>query len=376
MMPNLLEVLLGKSEPLKPLPPGMVSYHTPPEAEPQYRLHLRIEPDGEGVLIVNASSILHLNQTATEMIWHFIQGHTEQETSTQISKRYKVSPSVIQQDLQQFKNQLFNFILKKDQEPVSSFGFEPHYNLDHLSAPYRLDCGLTYRTDADQKPENELNTQQWKVLIEKASQAGIPHLIYFGGEPTLRNDLVEILEYTEELGLVSGLVSNSEKIYDDAYISALINAGLDHIMIPAGSTRKLVLENLQRVADKDLYTCVHFDVDDAHDFGATLQELTDMGVNAFSLLPASDELLSITQDLAAFVEQEQLVLVDDMPLPYAHPSRALRMQEGSISHPDEEFVYLQLDPSGNLRSRDGHHLGHLLNESFESIWARRHQNSR
>jgi hypothetical protein len=53
-------------EPYHPLPPGIYHYQTPPDAPQQYRLHLRVEKDGHGVLLINAARVLHLNQTATE----------------------------------------------------------------------------------------------------------------------------------------------------------------------------------------------------------------------------------------------------------------------------------------------------------------------
>jgi hypothetical protein len=50
----------------QPLEPGIYQYQAPPDAPHPYRLHLRIEPGGEGLLIINAKTVLHLNQTAAE----------------------------------------------------------------------------------------------------------------------------------------------------------------------------------------------------------------------------------------------------------------------------------------------------------------------
>ena len=43
----------------QPLQAGIYHYQSPPEGEQPYRLHLRLEPDGKGILIVNASTVLH-----------------------------------------------------------------------------------------------------------------------------------------------------------------------------------------------------------------------------------------------------------------------------------------------------------------------------
>ena len=50
-MTNLLKSVSRLFTPVKPLSPGIYHYQAPPEASTPYRLHLRIEPDGNGLLI-------------------------------------------------------------------------------------------------------------------------------------------------------------------------------------------------------------------------------------------------------------------------------------------------------------------------------------
>ncbi|MEM2749996.1 MAG: hypothetical protein QW147_05535, partial [Candidatus Bathyarchaeia archaeon] len=54
------------------------------------RLHLRLERDGSGVLIVNASRVLFLNKTAAEYVASFIRGDSEDETVRKMVKRYDI----------------------------------------------------------------------------------------------------------------------------------------------------------------------------------------------------------------------------------------------------------------------------------------------
>ena len=74
---SLLEKLRSWLEPAKPLPPEILYYQTPPDAPQQYRLHLRLEKDGRGLLVINAATVLHLNQTAAEYARLLIQGVEE-----------------------------------------------------------------------------------------------------------------------------------------------------------------------------------------------------------------------------------------------------------------------------------------------------------
>ena len=68
---NFFDDLFNAQE---PIPAGIYTYQAPPDADLPYKLHLRVEPDGTGILIINASTVLHLNQTAVEFAYYVIDG--------------------------------------------------------------------------------------------------------------------------------------------------------------------------------------------------------------------------------------------------------------------------------------------------------------
>ena len=62
------------------------------------------------------------------------------------------------------------------------------------SAPYRMDLAITYRCrnddsshcyDARPRQYPELDTHSWKQILDQLWEAGIPHVVFTGGEPTL-----------------------------------------------------------------------------------------------------------------------------------------------------------------------------------------------
>ncbi|MCU0373629.1 MAG: hypothetical protein MUE56_10360, partial [Ignavibacteria bacterium] len=61
----------------------MYHYQTPPEVTPPYRLHLRIESDSTGILIINAQTTLHLNQTAAEFAYYLVKKLPEDQVVAQ-----------------------------------------------------------------------------------------------------------------------------------------------------------------------------------------------------------------------------------------------------------------------------------------------------
>ncbi|MGD0807665.1 MAG: hypothetical protein ABSA10_09410, partial [Anaerolineales bacterium] len=58
---------------IKPPAPGL--YHFRREADGgRSRVHLRVDPDGHGTLVVDAARILHLNPTAAQMAYLALEG--------------------------------------------------------------------------------------------------------------------------------------------------------------------------------------------------------------------------------------------------------------------------------------------------------------
>src|SRR4030067_1269837 len=78
--------------PIHPLPAGTYHFQSPPDAPHQYRLHLRLAPGGACLLIVNAPTVLHLNQTAAEYAWHLVRGTDEGEVGQTVAARYRIAP--------------------------------------------------------------------------------------------------------------------------------------------------------------------------------------------------------------------------------------------------------------------------------------------
>jgi radical SAM protein with 4Fe4S-binding SPASM domain len=161
-----------------------------------------------------------------------------------IRRQYQVSKSKASEDYAQFKTDL-DAIIRPDSCPICS--------LDDLeitapfstrpSSPYRMDLALTYRCNNNcshcynGRPRNfpELKTNQWKEIIDRVWSLGIPHIVFTGGEPTLRDDLPDLVTHAEANGQITGLNTNARRLNDTKYLEALVNAGLDHVQITVES---------------------------------------------------------------------------------------------------------------------------------------------
>jgi putative heme d1 biosynthesis radical SAM protein NirJ2 len=63
-----------------------------------------------------------------------------------------------------------------------------------------LFCEHCYR-DAGKKIENELNTQEGKGLLNEIAKAGFKLMVFSGGEPFLRKDIIELTQHAANIGL-------------------------------------------------------------------------------------------------------------------------------------------------------------------------------
>ena len=153
-MTSFREVIRRRFAQTLPLPAGIFQYQAPPDADFPYRLHLRLEADGNGILIVNASTVLHLNQTAAEFAYHLVNETNHEAVIRQVAARYKISREQVMEDFEEFKERIFALVNLPDLDPITFLDFErdtPYSG--EISAPYRLDCALTYQLPESVDPE-------------------------------------------------------------------------------------------------------------------------------------------------------------------------------------------------------------------------------
>ena len=385
-MTTIIESIKAFFSPKEPLPAGFYTYQTPPEADEQYKLHLRIEPDGRGILIINASTVLHLNPTAVEYAYYFMHDFNQNRVVELVSKRYQVEPQQAQQDYQDFLDQILTLIYTPDLDPVTYLDLERQepYAKD-ISAPYRLDCALTYRID-DQgfteetlrdRVDRELSTEEWETVLGKAFNQGIPHLLFTGGEPTLREDLPELILKAEKLGLVTGVLTDGLKLGDDDYRDLLLRNGLDHLMFVLDPNNSEQWEILDKVLAEDCFTTVHLTLRKGDNFHPHIQRLAEMGANALSLSTADEGLADELQRLRDLAAMQQLELVWDMPVPYSHNNPVRLELEEDPDQPVPQGAgkaWLYIEPDGDVLPSQGMYdqiLGNYLSDPWEEIWSKK-----
>lgn len=378
---NIINRLADRFSKVQPLPAGTYHMQSMQDEKP-YRLHLRLHNDGSGMLIVGASTVLHLNPTAAEYAYHFIKGTTPEEAAKEIAARYRVSKGMALEDYNDFTDRIKTLVSTPDLDPVSFLDFErvaPHSAA--LTAPLRLDCALTYRLPADseaeyaptKRVERELTTDEWRAILDKAWQAGIPHIIFTGGEATLRDDLPELIVHAETNGQVCGLLTDGLRLADKKYLELLLQAGLDHILFLLQPDNQESWVALEKIMAEDIFVTMHLTLNESNVGNAeeTLERLAKLGVQSLSLTVSDTSLLekyNAIRDKAAALE---LTLKFDLPVPYSASNPvAYETQEDNI--PDGAGrAWLYVEPDGDVLPAQGlasQVLGNFLKDEWEKIY--------
>jgi radical SAM protein with 4Fe4S-binding SPASM domain len=386
--------------------PGL--HHFPRrDQDSKTRLHLRIDPDGSGTLVINASSILHLNPTASAIAYHHLAGKSGGQIKRELEQIFDTPAETTDQDIELITRDLEAFI-SADGNPVNTFsGVEINSPFSiHPTAPYRMDLAITYRCNNDcphcynarLRSYPELDTADWRRIIDRLWDLNIPHLIFTGGEPTLRNDLPELIAYAEGKGQITGLNTNARKLSNPDYVAQLVEAGLDHVQITVESHDPLVhdkmvnlqgawqqtISGLKNTLKSSLYVMTNTTMlkHNQNSIGKTLDYLAGLGVPTIGLnaliysgrgkdvgTGLTEEelkpLLTLAQEKIKIAGQK---LIWYTPTLYCHLN-PLEMNLG-IKSCTAALYNMCVEPDGGVIPCQSYYtqLGNILNDPWKSIW--------
>ncbi|MBN2085056.1 MAG: hypothetical protein JW748_07500 [Anaerolineales bacterium] len=378
-MSALLRSIRNRFQPVRTLAAGVYQFQSPPESPVPYRLHLRLENDGAGVLILNASTVLHLNQTAAECAYQWVKGSTPENAARVVASRYRVNPKQALQDYRDFIERVETLLQTTDLDPVTYLEFDRQdpYSKE-VSAPYRLDCALTYRLPEGEsihytpteRAKRELTADEWKTILDKSWAAGIPHVVFTGGEPVLRDDLPALIAHAEQIGQVCGLLSGSRRLASADYLRTVCDSGLDHLMYLLQPDSEESWTAVEKAVACDLAITVHLTLtrDLSPKAGAILERLHQMQVKGLSLSasdPAGAEALIALRDRAA---ELGLTLQWDLPVPYSAANPVAKEVGAQSSGAGKAWLYVE--PDGDVLPEQGVNrvLGNFLQDPWDSIW--------
>ncbi|MBO0642066.1 pyrroloquinoline quinone biosynthesis protein PqqE [Pseudomonas stutzeri] len=112
-------------------------------------------------------------------------------------------------------------------------GYEPGpplWLLAELTYRCPLQCPYCSNPLDFARSHDELSTAEWIEVFRQAREMGAAQLGFSGGEPLVRQDLVELIAAARGLGYYSNLITSGIGLTEEK-IASFADAGLDHIQI-------------------------------------------------------------------------------------------------------------------------------------------------
>jgi radical SAM protein with 4Fe4S-binding SPASM domain len=372
-------------------------------------LQLRVELGGQGVMVINANTVLHLNHTATAFAYFFMEGLPEREVLKRIRRMYRVKEDQAKDDYNKFVYKISTLAKTEKIDPVSYLEIEKEEPFSHqYSAPLRMDLALTFRCQNDcvhcyaggPHETPELNTEQWKQVIDRVRDIGVFTVTFTGGEPTLREDLTELVLYAQNKGMVTGLITNGRKLKDKEYVEKLEKAGLDFVQITLESHKPLIhdsmtnakgswketLAGIRNAVQSQLYVSTNTTLSkqNAPTFLDTVDFIKSLDVDAFGCnsLIYSGKANAVKDEFALPLEtlKELLPKIHDkahqlgLKFLWYTPTQYCRfdpVQLGlGIKSCTAAMINMCVGPNGDVYPCQSYFesLGNILTESWEKIW--------
>jgi radical SAM protein with 4Fe4S-binding SPASM domain len=224
--------------------PDLYTHHF---ADPQgyrRRIHLRIEEDGQGVLFLDVTDAIQLNQTAALIASWALDGVPQKASLKRLKSAYG-GHQQIHRDVSGVYS-LIHHLTKESGCPTCGIEFLERKALfsTRARAPYKADIALTYGCNnacshcynaTSHMSMASLSVEDWKRVFSLLKQKGIPHMIFTGGEATLHPDLPELVSFVNEQGQIAGLNSNGRRFSQKSFVDTMQKAGLNHLQITLAS---------------------------------------------------------------------------------------------------------------------------------------------
>jgi len=100
-----------------------------------------------------------------------------------------------------------------------------------------LKCVHCYSHSHDTEYKNELTTDEGKALIDDLADFGSPVVLFSGGEPLLRPDLVDLAHHAVSRGM-RAVISTNGTLIDDELAGKLKEVGLSYVGVSLDGLRK------------------------------------------------------------------------------------------------------------------------------------------
>ena len=179
----------------------------------------RREKFGGIIFIPSYNSQLAVNSDFLELLKIIQKKESIIETQKLVSKKYNIGIkesskliSFIISDINSYLNEY-----KENKDSLSDWSKNNGISSIKLSSPIMLIIEITKKCnmkcafccqELDKNVGPELSMSEWKKIIDEARSLNVFKIHYMGGDPLLRNDFFEIIDYTSKQGIYLSFTTN------------------------------------------------------------------------------------------------------------------------------------------------------------------------
>ena len=366
-----------------PISPGL--YHYLRERDGQYtRFHLRVEPDGGGMLIANATAAAHLSPAGVVIVKGMMDNNSDTTIQRDLRARFAgAAPDQIQKDFTTVRILLNELAAPGDTYPILNLddaAVSPHPT--QLIAPLEATLPLA-------EPEKIV------PLLDRLWEIGIPHATILVPETPNPDFLIRAVEHAEDLGMICGVSGRATDLVQGTLLEDLAMAGVDHVTVFCASAQSDIHDALfgdgDHLAARQVFTRTQAlevaDVGHIPLVQATLPGLEDTleSLLALNVPNAAFFAIATTGDpsdgsipsdamrqVAAQVEEDSAeanVRYIWEPPVQRNPAKALteQLRAGPRCFTD---LSIRVEPNGSVIPPRGPYrtAGNLLHDDWNSIW--------
>ncbi len=181
------------------------------------RFHLRVDPDGSGLLLANAAEAAWLSPVGVRMTSGVLEGRTDQEIVEEVADTFRGAPkSQIHADLAGVHAMIEELAEPGDNYPVMNL-------TDSEISHWERQLAAPLRADVDQcEPE------RFREIARALWRAGVPHVCIQAERSGTEAELMLLTEAAEDIGMICGIRAAASWL-SPAIIEACAMAGLDHL---------------------------------------------------------------------------------------------------------------------------------------------------
>jgi radical SAM protein with 4Fe4S-binding SPASM domain len=355
------------------------------ENQGQYtRFHLRVEADGAGLLLANATAAAHLSPAGVIIVKGLMEKNDEAAIQREVRTRFSgVTNEQIQKDFTKIRVMLHELAAPGDNYPI--------LNLDDAAVP-------VFGTPLIAPLEAMIPLAEPKKIIPLLNRLwdlAIPHVTLLVPESPNPDFLTLAVERAEDLGMICGVSGRATDLVRGNLLENLVLAGLDHVTVYYASAQSDIHDALygdgDHLATRQIFTRTQqLEVADvAHiplvqatlpRLEETLESLHALNVpnTAFFAIASTSEATdgSISSEamrqVAAQVEEdaaEANVRYIWEPPVQRNPAKSLtdQVREGPRCPTD---LSIRVEPNGAVIPARGPYrmAGNILKDDWNSIW--------